>query len=223
MKISELMMKLVISVIDNKREVVLPESIDEETLKKLYTLSAKHDLAHIVALALEKNRILPESEAAKAFTKQKMIAIFRREQLDFEEKRIFDIFEENGIDFIPLKGAVVKNFYPESFMRTSCDIDILVHESDLETAIKLIAEKLNYNDGGRHYHEHSLISKSGVHLELHFNVTENIEKLDILLERIWDFAKPGEGLIHKRIPFVPQRSPHGISFRCGRLRDKTFY
>ena len=190
-------MKLIITVVDGKIEVNLPESIGEEDLKKLYALSSKHDLAHIAAFALEKNGFLSDNEVSKAFSKQKMIAVFRREQLDFEEKRVFALLEESGIDFIPLKGAVIKNLYPESFMRTSCDIDVLVHKDDLETAIELISEQLNYQDGGRHYHEHSLISKNGVHLELHFNITENIEKLDVLLEHVWDFARPCDGFSHK--------------------------
>ncbi len=197
MRTSELMMKLISSVVFANENIVLPESIDEETLKKLFTLSSKHDLAHVVAFALEKNKLLPEGDIGKAFQKQKIVSVFRREQLDFEEKRLFVLLEENGIDFIPLKGAVIKNFYPESFMRTSCDIDILVHKDDLEKSVGLIAEKLDYNDGGRHFHEHSLVSKSGVHLELHFTVIENIEKLDVLLERIWDFTKAADGFNHK--------------------------
>lgn len=197
MKVSELMMSLISSVVFKNENLVLPESIDDETVNKLYTLSQKHDLTHIVAFALEKNKLLPEGEIGKAFQKQKIVSVFRREQLDFEENRLFALLEENRIDFIPLKGAVIKNFYPESFMRTSCDIDIIVHKEELETAIRLITEKLNYQDGGRHFHEHSLISKSGVHLELHFTVIENIEKLDVLLERIWDFSKVCEGFNHR--------------------------
>ncbi len=157
----------------------------------------KHDLAHIIAFALEKSNLLKGESAKNAFTKQKMLAIFRREQLDYEEERIFALLESEKIDFIPLKGALIKKLYPEPFMRTICDIDILVHKEDLERASKLILEKLQYQDGGMHFHEHSLISKCGVHLELHFTVGENIEKLDKLLERIWEFAHLCEGFTHR--------------------------
>ena len=30
------------------------------------------------------------------------------------------------IPFLPLKGSVIRQYYPEPWMRTSCDIDILV-------------------------------------------------------------------------------------------------
>ncbi len=195
--VTELMMKLILSVLQNRKVENFPQNLDEETLKNLYALSTKHDIAHIVAFALEKNGLLNDEKARSAFSKQKMLAIFRREQLDFEENRIFALLEEEKIDFLPLKGAVIKNLYPESFMRTSCDIDVLIHEEDLEKAISAITEKLGYSDNGRHFHEHSLTSKSGAHLELHFTVIENIAKLDKVLERIWEFAHPVQKGAHR--------------------------
>ncbi|MBO4954226.1 MAG: nucleotidyltransferase family protein, partial [Clostridia bacterium] len=36
------------------------------------------------------------------------------------------------IDFMPLKGAVIRQYYPEPWMRTSCDIDIHVKKDRLE-------------------------------------------------------------------------------------------
>ncbi len=186
--IYELMIKLILS--EFNKSVDIPDAIDENELKQIYALSTKHDLAHIVASALEKRNLLTTENAKNAFTKQKMIAIYRREQLDYEEARIYSVLEENGIDFLPLKGAVVKALYPENWMRTSCDIDILVRENELEKAVNAIINNLGYNDNGRHFHEHSLMSKSNVHLELHFNITENIDNLDKLLSRVWEYAHP---------------------------------
>ncbi len=185
---TKLMMKLIIS--NFGIDITLPSSIDESELKQLYALSTKHDLAHIVASALEKHDLLNVEGAKKAFSKQKMIAVYRRAQLDFEEQRLYAVLENAGIDFLPLKGAVVKSLYPENWMRTSCDIDILVREDNLDSAVSAIKNELGYTDKGRHFHEHSLLSKSNVHLELHFNITENIETLDKLLERVWEYARP---------------------------------
>lgn len=97
--------------------------LSRELILSAYELGAKQDLGHLVASAAEG---FAWSDLKKEFHKQKMIAVFRREQISFEEKKIFTLFDENQIDYIPLKGSVVKNFYPEAWMRTSSDSDILI-------------------------------------------------------------------------------------------------
>ncbi len=165
----------------------IPDSLSEENLNVLYKLSKKHDLAHIVASALEKHNLLAYG-IGREFTKQKLLAVYRREQLDFEEARICKLFEENGIDHIPLKGAIIKTLYPESWMRTSSDIDILVKPQDRKKAVSLITEKLGFRQDTDAERDCSLISKNNVNLELHFAITSNEKKLNTVLERVWDFA-----------------------------------
>lgn len=179
---------VIASVFDESIRSKLPRAIPEEALKAIYNISSKHDVAHIVAKGLEDANLLPDCDVKKLFSKQKLAAIFRREQINAEESRICALLEENGIGHIPLKGAVIRKLYPEEWLRQSCDIDILVRETDLERSISLIKGVLKYADDGRNYHEHSLISESGVHLELHFSITENEPDSDILLERVWEYA-----------------------------------
>lgn len=191
---ARLMMNLIGAEIKPQKSYAFPNALNEDSLKALYALSSKHDLCHIVAAALEKRGLLPkESEIGKAFGKQKLLAIYRREQINGEEAKICRLLEESGIDHLPLKGAVIRALYPEEWMRTSCDIDILVKETCLEEAIKVITEKLSYSDLGRDFHDHRLRSRNGVHLELHFSVAENDERLDRVLNRVWDNAFPVDG------------------------------
>ena len=74
-------------------------------------------------------------------------------------------------------------------MRTSCDIDILIHENDLETAINSLENK-GFRCGDRNYHDVSLYSPSKIHLELHFNIQENMDDLDAVLKDAWEYAVP---------------------------------
>lgn len=171
----------------------LPDAIGEDALKKLYILSQKHDVIQIISNVLTKNKLIVNPEIEKLFNSKKMLSIFRREQLDYEEQRVFSIFEEEGIDYIPLKGAVIKKLYPEEWMRTSCDIDILVRNEDIEKASKLLTEKLSFTDEGQHFHDRSFISKNNVHIELHFSLEEPFEKANSVLCRVWDYAKKQEG------------------------------
>ena len=187
----KLLFGLIKSLFSETENLDIPKNITESQLKTLYTLSEKHDIAHLLAFALEKNGIDLHGETGKLFFKQKMLSIYRREQIDFEEERITSVFREEKIPFIPLKGAVIKNFYPEKWMRTSCDIDILVKPEDFKKAVTILLEKEGFlleRSGSRDY---SLVSKRGVNLELHFAITNEIDKrVNSVLERVWEFATP---------------------------------
>jgi hypothetical protein len=164
---------------------------DIDTLRALYRLSREHDLAHLVSFSLSE-ATLPEGaeEARRAFKKQEDLAIFRHGIMSLEYSRITEALENAAIPFLPLKGARVRAFYPKGWMRTSCDVDVLVHEEDLTTALAVMTEKLGYSFDGKHYHDVSLHSPSGVHLELHFSIKENSPRIDPTLEEVWSYASP---------------------------------
>lgn len=170
----------------------LPESISEEELSSLYALSKSHDMAHLVGATLDREGMLPKDSAISAkFQKQRMIALLRQERLDYELSQIRGVLEEANLRFLPLKGALIRPLYPEPWMRTSCDIDVLVDEEHLDACVSLLCEKLGYvAEAERNYHDISLHAPSGVHLELHFSILEHIEQLDGELARVWEFSSP---------------------------------
>ena len=167
------------------------EGIDEEGLEKLYRLAKKHDIAHLLGISLEKFGLLSDSAISKRIVKEQYVAIYRYENLKYELERISSVLEKEGIAYIPLKGAVIRELYPECWMRTSCDIDVLVHEEVLDRAVESLVNELGYKaNKKRDYHDISLFSESGVHLELHFNIKENVLQLDRVLSKAWEYAYP---------------------------------
>lgn len=178
--------------------LAIPE-ISARFLSELYKLSKAHDAAHLVGDALSKNGLLTdlpdglgeheriEIEAIKAkFEKQVFMAIYRYENLNYELERVKQTLNEMKIPFLPLKGSVIRHFYPEPWMRTSCDIDILIKESDADQASKLLAERLQYAIKGRGSHDISLFSPSGIHSELHFKLLDLDFKQVQALGDIWN-------------------------------------
>ena len=166
-------------------------TVDGECLAALYACAKQHDLAHMVGAALEKHGLMSEIDpVAMKFQKQQMTAVYRYQQIQYELGRIAAALSEARIAYLPLKGAVVRDVYPEPWMRTSCDIDVLVHEEDLDRAVEALQKKLNYRvKGSRNFHDISLFSENGTHLELHFNILENMENIDRLLARVWEYAQ----------------------------------
>lgn len=172
---------------------------DESLLQSVYSIAKGHDVAHLVACALDNLRLIDKNtEIGKKFLKQQTMAIFRCEQIRFEFENICKAFEESKIPFIPLKGSVIRNLYSEPWMRTSCDIDILVHEEDLSLAIEILQQKLNFStDGKRSSHDVSLFSELGVHVELHFDLTEGAK--EGCLSDVWEFSEIKSGYNYWRI------------------------
>ena len=174
----------------------VPESfsLTEETLEKLYRLATKHDLAHLAGDALYKNKLLPkDSSAAAKFQKAQVTALYRYTQLEHEYKQISRVLQKTEIPYIPLKGIVIRPFYPQPYLRTSCDIDVLIPEKDLEKAIAQLTDELHYTwDGTIQYHDVSLFSPNGFHLELHFSINETHETMDRLLSQVWENSSPLE-------------------------------
>ena len=181
----------------------LPDSVaahlSEENAELLLPLAKSQDVGQIIADQLAE-KLPAGSEVLAKFQKLQMLALFRHESLCREQAEICRVFEAAGIDHMLLKGAVIRPLYPEAYWRTSCDIDILVKEHDLDRAAALLVEKLSYQtDGKITFHDVSLHAPSGVHLELHFHIKEDIKGMDKVLGRVWEYAKPVEDTSHQYV------------------------
>ncbi len=151
---------------------------------ELYKLSKKHDSAHLVGDALVKNNLLQDGKIKSAFEKELYTSVFRCESLNYELTNLKKILSDDEIPFIPLKGSVLRAYYPQAWMRTSCDIDILIHEEDLDRAEKILSEN-GYKIEVRGQHDLSVYSQSGVHIELHFKLQDLVFKNGKILENVW--------------------------------------
>ena len=168
-----------------KEKIVLPE-ISARFLIEVYKLSKAHDVAHLVGDALNKSGVfenlpadIDENERAaiekiKAkFDEQIFTAVYRYETINYELEQICKTLEEAKIPLIPLKGSVIRKYYPEPWMRTSCDIDILVKEADADKAAEYLQTQLQYGVDRKGQHDVSMFTASNVHVELHFKLLDS--------------------------------------------------
>lgn len=177
-------------------DVSVKEQITPDVVSALYSLAVRHDLAHIVASSLHKCGFKSDDAIYAKFNQKAVVSVYRNEQMKYAFAQICDIFDQASIPYIPLKGSVIRPYYPQESMRMSCDIDILVKEENLEETIDTLVRK-GFKRGDKNYHDVSLFSEAGVHLELHFNIQENIDKLDAVLKDAWQYAKLTDGSRHK--------------------------
>jgi hypothetical protein len=79
--------------------------------------------------------------------------------------RIYSAFEENGIDYMPLKGSKMKALYPKPELRVMGDADILIRTEQYDN-IRSVMQSLQFTEGEETVHE--LVWKSdALYLELH--------------------------------------------------------
>ena len=169
----------------------LKNACTEEMLARVYRLAAKHDLAHIVGQAASQLS-LPDWEAVKKAKDAAMSALLRSLRLEQALTESCSVLEQAEIPHIPLKGAILKQLYPESWLRTSCDVDILVRPQDLKTAVAALEEKLGYVAGKPGMHDVTLQCPGGAHMELHFDLVEEgrAGEAAAILRTVWETAKP---------------------------------
>ena len=162
----------------------------DDELVKLFRFSKAHDLAHLVGYALIKNDLIKNDEIKAKFQNQMLLAFYRYEKINFELGRLRRTLDEAQVPFVPLKGAVLQQYYPEPWMRTSCDIDVLVHEEDLQWAVFYLTDNHGYSYTSQSSHDVSIFSQNGNHIELHYDILgdNTIDSSETVLKKIWDVA-----------------------------------
>ena len=182
----------------------LPEDFEICDLKELYRLAEIQDMAHIIAYGLKKHNLIDlDTELWKqCYNKQYSLAQYRVANLEYEYERVCKVLEEAEIDYLPLKGAVIRPLYPEPWMRVSCDIDILVHEEDLQKAENVLINKLGYTlehkDSKYGHHDH-IKSQNGFIIEMHFSLTDRNVKARVFSDDVWNRVELFNGTRHQYV------------------------
>lgn len=168
--------------------------VTEETIEQVIRLASKHDIAHLIALSILNNGLSNDKNKSKL--QEYALRAFHRYAIQNNEFiQICEVLEKEQIPFIPLKGSVLRNHYPEPWWRTSCDIDVLVEEHNLQKAISCLIENLEYTEQKHNSHDVTLSSKSGICLELHFYLGEEGRAnfaVDTLKD-VWNYSQPKDG------------------------------
>lgn len=116
-----------------------------------------------------------------------------------EVNRIFAAFDENAIDYMPLKGCRMKALYPKPELRVMGDADILIRMEQYEKIVPIM-KSLGFME--RHESDHELIwSSSALFLELHKYVIPTYNKdFYAYFDNGWQLAAQKEGTRYSMTP-----------------------
>lgn len=172
-------------VIDKNSEYAL--SLTDEECKAIIDFSSYHQIEHIPAYCLFKSG---KPEYAGKFYSSLTNTTRQKHELSSIRKAL----SERNIPFIVLKGPVVRELYPEGWMRNSCDVDVLVREENLAKAEEALVSLAFEKEDNLSAHDVTY-KKSTVTIELHYTLIEQYRFPEIsrVLSGVWDNAVSTEG------------------------------
>ena len=174
---------------------------DTELLQQTLQLARRHNITHLVGQALVKNGLSSDHSLFSYCENYVMMEMANDSRRTYAIDCIQSLFDKNQIAYILLKGAVVRWYYPESWMRNSCDIDVLIHREEMKRAIELLTNELHYIVVHNGVHDVTLFHGE-MHLELHFDLIEEgrAKQATSVLDDIWTYAWRQEGSYASCLP-----------------------
>ncbi len=137
-------------------------------------VSREHNIAPIMFYGALNSGALPDSSHMLELQKMtvKALTVSTRQLYDIEQ--IESIFKRENIDYMPLKGTILKSLFPKPEMRTMGDADILI-KLDQYPAIEKIMADLGFVF--QYESDHELVwKKPPLVVELHKSVMTSYNK-----------------------------------------------
>ena len=106
------------------------EKPDNVSFNDVFALAQNQLFANLAWVSVAKLNNKPSQELAKKWETIYSVDLMRCATQLFELDYLVDSFTAKGFDVMPLKGSVIRNYYPVPDMRTMSDIDLLVKTQD---------------------------------------------------------------------------------------------
>ncbi len=124
---------------------------------------------------VQKSGVAMPEEYRSALKRRVMIMITHAARQDAETARVFELLKNADIDFLPLKGAILRNMYPEDGMRFMSDIDVLIR-GEQYPQIEELMRKSGYDFVCESDHEYVWDRKNVLHIEFHKRLIPSYNK-----------------------------------------------
>ena len=137
-------------------------SFDEKEASFLFELGKNHSIAAFLNQAIEFVKPSFPKDIKEKFSSCYLQAVRKAVVFEKEYGSLKDYLNEAGIDYLPLKGLILKDYYPDPYEREFADHDILFFQED-------DAEKIRDYFKGRGYEvEHFRKGNHDVYLKKPF-------------------------------------------------------
>lgn len=158
--------------------------------EEVLALAAEQRVENLLWYALGKAAHVPPETAARLELAHRQ-AVFASVQIDAWLARIGEALSGRSIPHVALRGAVLRDRYPQRDMRPMADLDYLVRTGDYP-AIREVMEAL----GGKHVHtdggHFTFVVPPGLHVEFHPNLVYVMSPAGGGINPGWQYVRAGE-------------------------------
>lgn len=186
-----------------KPEEALLANIDMEALLRL---AKAHSVSAMVCMALEQTDAFQHAAETTRlkWMDAKNKAVRKNMLLDAERHQLEKEFAEHGIWYMPLKGSILKDWYPKFGMREMADNDILFDASKRKE-VKAIFQGRGYTVKGYNKGNHDEYEKPPIYnFEMHVSLFPGTyKKLTEQYENVKEHLLPVDGTAYQ-FAFTPE-------------------
>lgn len=190
--ISEPLKRTVIDLVRGALAEGKTELDNSVNLADVADIANEHQISSLIYYSAAKSRIDKNSDFMQSLFPLVCAQLVLSEKQLYESEKIFEAFRKNNIDFLPLKGAVMKKIYPRPEMRHMSDIDVLIKQAQyakIESVMQGMGYEFQYES------DHELVWKKDiVTVELHKRImTSYNADFYRYFGDGWQFAIQGNG------------------------------
>ena len=185
--------KLLKAALNNENAQRIPDSVD---LKELVSLASAQAVDAMICTKLAE--ILPEdNDEGKNINERVLRHQYISEMRTAEYELLCKELIENKVRFMPVKGILFQDVYPQPYYRQMGDIDMLVEPDDFDNAEK-VAKSLGYNIKNTSTHHDEWRKGNFLFYEIHRHlVGYSIPEFRKYYEDGWKFAHGYNGTMYK--------------------------
>lgn len=179
------------AAIEQKPFQIEKQEIEWEIVEKILKFHRVINMAYYGYLQLENKECVPKQfvENMKKVN-EKLTAKEACQHFGLEEIR--EKFEQERIAFLPLKGCILKYYYPAPQMRYMGDLDILYKEEQKDVLHQCLGE-LGYQFLSSDEVHDAYGKKPFLHIEMHCKLFGKQEKQKKYFEHIWEYVHLADG------------------------------
>ena len=174
--------------------------IDENKFQLFLKLSDRHSLKAIYLKALGMVSVGFDERLLAVLDNYYILNITKVVSFNKERADLFHFLNQNKIDFLPLKGIILKDYYPEPYVREFADNDILFDGSKSKIVRDFfIKKKYEIREFNKSNHD-AYVKKPFYNFEMHrtlFSCTDRNKKINIYFKDYLNKAPIKENYEHE--------------------------
>lgn len=177
-----------------------PKGQSDIDWKEVYNLSKKHSVTGIIMTEIRQldKQYQPEKEIYSAFNQNLGYTIQAYETKISAIAELLSVLTEAEIPHLLVKGAVLRNMYPEPALRTSGDTDVVVKDCDFMRAVDVLAQNGFETESIEGYVATTLLG--GERFEIHAELESINVQSKIYFSTPFDDISECSGFTYKLMP-----------------------